>query len=242
MTSLNIGLPWQRQKLWALLVVGLLIPPLLLVVSDRLSGPGMRLVHWFAVLSLTHPGVGEVGIIVANYSFMIIAELVLLVTALLVTRKYRLVARPAMPSSRLARTGIRVGSPYGLTLYFLYWWIGEPNYGTYSGMTGTPSPLGIPLAVVILVVAALCEEVYFRGFLFTLGVRIMRPVPSAMICIAAFVIWHPQLYLNWHVARLIGLVSGGVIYTYLTHRTKSAVPAAWAHVCFNTTQVLLANF
>ena len=243
MRSLRRGLllKSEKGKLWVLLVVGLLIPPLLLVISDRHSGPGLRLVHWFAELSLTHPGAGEVGVILANYSFMVTAELVLLATALCAIRKYLPSVHPTMSSGQLVRTGIQIGIPYGLTLYFIYWWIGEPNYGTYSGLTGTPSPLGIPLSALILVNAAVCEEVYFRGLLFKLGVRIMRPVTSGTICIVAFVIWHPQLYLNGHIPRLVGLISGGVLYTVLTHRTRSIVPAAWAHTCFNTTQIVLAN-
>ena len=243
MRSLRRGLllKSEKGKLWVLLVVGLLIPPLLLVVNYRLSGPGMRLVHWFAELSLTHPGAGEVGVILANYSFVVISELFLLSVALLVARRYGLVERPTLPGSQLARTGIQIGIPYGLTLYFLYWWIGEPNYLTYRGMTGAPSPFGVPLMILIMGLAAVGEEAFFRGFLFRIGKRLMSPLLSGAICIAAFVVWHPQLYLDWHVPRLIGLLSGGALYTILTHRTKSAVPAAWAHVCFNTTQAILAN-
>lgn len=230
----------ENGRAVAALVMGVLVLYLIMPLGDWLDGKFLPALHWFASLGVSHPEVAEIGVIVSAITPFALTMTVILLLGL----RGRLYLTADISTSKrrneLIAYGIRFGVPYGLCGYFLYWWTNTPSNLLYAGVTGHPSAFGLPLLTLLLAYGAVCEEVYFRGFLFVVAKRIMPVLPAAILGVLAFVIWHPQLHSDG--PRLLGLVSGGVLYTYLTHRSHSVLPAAIAHACFNTIQILLTNF
>ncbi|MBT7859255.1 MAG: CPBP family intramembrane metalloprotease [Gemmatimonadetes bacterium] len=212
---------------------------LISTISDWLQVVFLSPMHWFARLSQDHPGLGEVGVIISSITPPALTMTLLLGIGQLGNRYVVAPAQRSQENRELVKLGVRYGLPYGVCGYFVYWWIGLPSNLSYTGVTGTYSSFGVPILTMLLIYAAVCEELFFRGFLFRAAKEVMPTAPAAAIGIAAFVVWHPSLYHD--AARLMALVVGAVLYTYLTHRSGSAVPAACAHGCFNATQILLTN-
>lgn len=93
----------------------------------------------------------------------------------------------------------------------------------------------LPTLVVVVLLPAICEEVFFRGFVYT-GLRYHHGakvawVGSALIFAAA--------HLNpWHFPAYVGL---GLFFGWLVHRTHSIYPAILAHGVNNLLSVTAVN-
>jgi len=88
------------------------------------------------------------------------------------------------------------------------------------------------LALVVVVMAPIAEEVFFRGMLQRTLRRRLPAWPAMLITSVLFGISHFQ------ALQLPALAAFGVVLSVLTHRSGRLGPAIWAHVGFNATTVV----
>jgi membrane protease YdiL (CAAX protease family) len=89
-------------------------------------------------------------------------------------------------------------------------------------------------AVVWAILAAVVEEVYYRGFLYT----VFRRMFGAIGAMAIIMLWFWVLHIPQYVNDLVAVVSVGVasvLLTWLRHRYDSIWPPIMCHVAYNAT-------
>jgi membrane protease YdiL (CAAX protease family) len=82
--------------------------------------------------------------------------------------------------------------------------------------------------------AAVVEEVYYRGFLYT----VFRRMFGAIGAMAIIMLWFWVLHIPQYVNDLVAVVSVGVasvLLTWLRHRYDSIWPPIMCHVAYNAT-------
>jgi len=89
------------------------------------------------------------------------------------------------------------------------------------------------LAVLVIVVAPLVEELFFRGLLQRTLARWMPPVAAVGISATVFGVTHFQ------PIQLLGLVAFGAVLGTLAHRAGRLGPSLIAHMSFNAASVLV---
>lgn len=91
----------------------------------------------------------------------------------------------------------------------------------------------IMLLAVVSVIAPICEEIFFRGFLFQ-GFRKRWGVPAGIIISSAlFSAAHLDLY------NFLPLLAIGWVLAYLFHKTKSLLPVIFLHAAYNLILILI---
>ncbi|MCX6347392.1 MAG: CPBP family intramembrane metalloprotease, partial [Actinobacteria bacterium] len=91
----------------------------------------------------------------------------------------------------------------------------------------------IMLLIVVSVIAPVCEEIFFRGFLFQ-GFKKRWGVPAGML-ISSFLFSaaHLDLY------NFLPLLAIGWVLAYLFHKTKSLLPVIFLHAIYNLILILI---
>lgn len=108
------------------------------------------------------------------------------------------------------------------------------NQGMIEDMLGDTSPAAFIGNVVILaVLPAICEELFFRGFIQQTLARIMNPHAAVWAAAAIFSLIHLQFY-GFFARTLLGGLLG-----YLLMGSRSLIPSMVAHFCFNFFSILL---
>jgi len=93
---------------------------------------------------------------------------------------------------------------------------------------------GVALFVVVVVVMApLVEELFYRGLVHRSAVRLLGVPAGVALTSLAFGLAHGQLL------QLLPLVGFGVVLSVLVERTGRLGPALWAHAGFNATTVVI---
>jgi membrane protease YdiL (CAAX protease family) len=91
----------------------------------------------------------------------------------------------------------------------------------------------IMLLVVVSIIAPICEEIFFRGFLFQ-GFKKRWGVPAGiLISSALFSAAHLDLY------NSLPLLAIGWVLAYLFHKTKSLFPVIFLHAIYNLLLILI---
>ena len=93
----------------------------------------------------------------------------------------------------------------------------------------------LPLPILILYIAlvpAVCEELYFRGFLLGGLLPTWRPLPAIVVTAIVFGVFHFVLF-KFAVTALLGLVLGVVCW-----RSRSVLPGMLAHFLHNGLQAM----
>ena len=91
----------------------------------------------------------------------------------------------------------------------------------------------IMLLVVVSIIAPICEEIFFRGFLFQ-GFKKRWGVPAGIIISSAlFSAAHLDLY------NFLPLLAIGWVLAYLFHKTKSLLPVIFLHAIYNLLLILI---
>ena len=91
----------------------------------------------------------------------------------------------------------------------------------------------IMLLVVVSVIAPVCEEIFFRGFLFQ-GFKKRWGVPAGiLISSVLFSAAHLDLY------NFLPLLAIGWVLAYLFHKTKSLLPVIFLHAIYNLILILI---
>ena len=93
-----------------------------------------------------------------------------------------------------------------------------------DGGLGDPTAIGIVAGIVVI--APVCEEIVFRGYLWT-GLRRLLPVTLAHVLTAAIF----GLFHGWHYALPIALL--GLLFGFLRARHDALLPAIYAHALHN---------
>jgi membrane protease YdiL (CAAX protease family) len=94
---------------------------------------------------------------------------------------------------------------------------------------------GVLVAIFAVVVAGICEEMLFRGFLQQAFERVIEVSRAVVICSLVFAFIH----LNpWTTIQILII---GVLLGILAWRSNSAVPSAIVHIINNGLSVLLLN-
>ncbi|HEX4901587.1 MAG TPA: type II CAAX endopeptidase family protein [Acidimicrobiales bacterium] len=88
------------------------------------------------------------------------------------------------------------------------------------------------LVLVVVVMAPLAEEVFFRGMLQRTLARSMPIWPAMILASVLFGVSHFQ------PLQLPALAAFGLVLSLLVHRSGRLGPAIWAHVGFNATTVV----
>jgi uncharacterized protein len=91
----------------------------------------------------------------------------------------------------------------------------------------------LALVFVVVVMAPLAEEVFFRGMLQRTLARHLPIWPAMLVTSVLFGISHFQ------ALQLPALVAFGVVLSVLAHRSGRLGPPIWAHLGFNATTVVL---
>lgn len=140
-----------------------------------------------------------------------------------------------------ALQGLVAGAGFGVVAYFGVWWFAKvPTELTYRGFIGCPWAYAPVLFGAVGALAGVCEEVYFRGFLYRSS-REFMPAPWAVLLNAAFFVGtHPQTIegLSGHMGVLAGMTW---LCCRLAERSSSVFPAAACHAAVNVVFVALAN-
>ena len=106
-------------------------------------------------------------------------------------------------------------------------WSHEPGDWLRFEMLDSAARRGIGLLVAV-VLAPLCEEIVFRGFLFG-ALRTKTPtLAAAVVSSALFATVHWYSLVGWCMVFLMGL-----LFCWLFHRTNSLWPAILAHGLYN---------
>ncbi|MHB1253403.1 MAG: CPBP family glutamic-type intramembrane protease [Candidatus Humimicrobiaceae bacterium] len=91
----------------------------------------------------------------------------------------------------------------------------------------------IMLLVVVSIIAPICEEIFFRGFLFQ-GFKKRWGVPAGIIISSAlFSAAHLDLY------NFLPLLAIGWVLAYLFLKTKSLLPVIFLHAAYNLLLILI---
>ena len=88
------------------------------------------------------------------------------------------------------------------------------------------------LVLVVVVMAPLAEEVFFRGMLQRTLRRRLPLWPAMLVTSALFAVSHFQ------ALQLPALAAFGLVLSVLAHRSGRLGPPIWAHVGFNATTVV----
>lgn len=103
----------------------------------------------------------------------------------------------------------------------------------------------IPLPVVLLAMAVspgVCEELFFRGFLFG-GVRQhFRPFVTIVITAIAFALFHVVMSGGAAPERLLPSGLMGLLLGWVRQRSGSVIPGIWLHVFHNAALLTIANY
>jgi len=100
-------------------------------------------------------------------------------------------------------------------------------------LTDKAEGLGVLLlALVVVVMAPLAEEVFFRGMLQRTLARRLPIWPAMLVTSVLFGVSHFQ------ALQLPALAAFGLVLSLLAHRSGRLGPAIWAHVGFNATTVV----
>lgn len=108
------------------------------------------------------------------------------------------------------------------------------NQGMIEDLLGNSSLLALAGNIVTLaLIPAICEELFFRGFLQRNLTRMMNPHAAVWVGAAIFSLIHLQFY-GFFARLLLGVLLG-----YFLLGSRSLIPSMVAHFCFNLTSILL---
>jgi len=111
---------------------------------------------------------------------------------------------------------------------------GETAQDTVRFLQSSQDPLGLGLmAFAAVIVAPICEETVFRGYLYAAAKRFAGPGAAAVCSALLFAVAHGQL------ATLLPLFVLGLLLVWLYERTGSLWAPVAVHFCFNGATVLL---
>jgi uncharacterized protein len=91
----------------------------------------------------------------------------------------------------------------------------------------------ILLLVVVSIIAPVCEEIFFRGFLFQGFKKRWGVAAGILISSALFSAAHLDLY------NLLPLMAIGWVLAYVFHKTKSLLPVIFLHATYNLLLILI---
>ena len=91
----------------------------------------------------------------------------------------------------------------------------------------------IMLLVVVSLIAPICEEIYFRGFLFQGVKKSWGVFAGIFISSILFAAAHLDLY------NFLPLLAIGWILAYIFHKTKSLIPVIFLHAIYNLLMILV---
>jgi hypothetical protein len=89
------------------------------------------------------------------------------------------------------------------------------------------------MAVLAVIVAPVCEEVVFRGYVYPVAKRFAGPVAGTMVCALVFAGAHGSM------VALLPLFLLGIVLVQLYERTGSIWAPISLHLCFNAATVLV---
>jgi membrane protease YdiL (CAAX protease family) len=108
-----------------------------------------------------------------------------------------------------------------------------PPTSKIEELVGNKNVSYILLLVVVSIIAPICEEIFFRGFLFQ-GFKKRWGVPAGIIISSAlFSAAHLDLY------NFLPLLAIGWVLAYLFHKTKSLLPVIFLHAIYNLLLILI---
>jgi membrane protease YdiL (CAAX protease family) len=91
----------------------------------------------------------------------------------------------------------------------------------------------VMLLVVVSVIAPVCEEIFFRGFLFQGFKKRWGVTAGILVSSALFSAAHLDLY------NLLPLLAIGWVLAYVFHKTKSLFPVIFLHAAYNLVLILI---
>jgi uncharacterized protein len=89
------------------------------------------------------------------------------------------------------------------------------------------------LLVVVSIIAPVCEEVFFRGFLFQGIKKTWGVFAGILVSSVLFAAAHLDLY------NFLPLFAIGWVLTYIFHKTKSLIPVIFLHAAYNLIMIIV---
>lgn len=114
------------------------------------------------------------------------------------------------------------------------------TYGTGKSFMDklASTPTGLIVVMIILFLVPPFEEIYYRGFIFPILKRKIRPVFAILIIVIWFAMAHVlQVKGDWIALPIIGVM--GCIWTIQRHIHKSLVPSIISHWVYNIVLILI---
>ncbi len=102
----------------------------------------------------------------------------------------------------------------------------------------------VPLWVIVLclgVVPGVCEEIFFRGFLFNGLKRQFNPIATILVSAVLFGIFHVVLSGGAAPERVLPSTLMGVLLGWLTFQSGSVIPAIILHALHNSTLLIIVH-
>jgi membrane protease YdiL (CAAX protease family) len=133
------------------------------------------------------------------------------------------------------------GIAFGIAYYGFIVWIlgGIPPGWRISGLSGLVLPLAFPVHSLMGICPAISEELFFRGFSYTLCRERFGNFAATMLSSGIFLAWHiPNLFQTVHYA--VPIFVSGIILSVVFEKTRTLVPAMILHSFFNFTIVVLS--
>jgi hypothetical protein len=163
--------------------------------------------------------------------------------AVWVWRRYGSIAPLGLRRRRWKGTDVGAGVAMGIGCVFVGGAVIQLTYAIVEQVTGSPPATRDPItvfgpsweavaAVMALLLAPVCEEILFRGFLFGGLRRRMRFRWAALLSAIPFAALHAD------PVRLVGLTVIGVMLAGIYERRKTLVASMAAHATLNTIAVL----
>lgn len=196
--------------------------PSLAFLLFRLFEPGLQ----FRDLS----GVQAI-VIQALMNLVLVAFIVLRVRSFgrPVPETLRWISAPAYPATRM----VVAGAILAVTVMVISRFLPESPSSELEKLLATTASY-ILFVLFGIVFAPVCEEIIFRGFLFTALVDTCGVKAAILITAAIFAILHVPLRMD-NLPSIPVIFGAGLIFTLVRHRSGSVIPSVMMHTFYNAT-------
>ncbi|MCE5328963.1 CPBP family intramembrane metalloprotease [bacterium] len=109
----------------------------------------------------------------------------------------------------------------------------SPPPGKFEDLVSNENVSSIMLLIVVSVIAPICEEIFFRGFLYQGFKKRWGVLAGILISSFLFASAHLDLY------NFIPLMAIGWILAYIFHKTKSLFPVIFLHAIYNLLMIMV---
>jgi membrane protease YdiL (CAAX protease family) len=201
------------------LLTAFLLPPLAFLLF-RLFEPGLQFQNLSGVQAI---------VIQALMDLVLVAFIVLRVRSFgrRAFETLRWIPAPAYPVRRM----VAAGAVLAITVTVISRFLPESPSSELEKLLATTASY-ILFVLFGIVFAPVCEEIIFRGFLFTALVDTCGVKAAILITAAIFALLHVPLRID-NLPSIPVIFGAGLIFTLVRHRSGSVIPSVMMHTVYN---------